>query len=286
MTLAYFHFKPCRITALAFAVFFAGSGLSAQQAAPDALVADMIQKQISATDQGRYSYRYKIHKTDKKGTVERIEIDTPFGNVARTILREGKPLTPEAQKYERERLQDLIDSSSEQKRRLKTEQSSRKDTVEIVQAMRTAMIYTMHPGQPQLPSFPQPQIVLDFKPNPAFDPKSTAQEALRGVEGTVWIDARSHILQRIEAHSTKDFNILFGLAVKVYTGAKLDAEQREYVPGKVTYSKLNVEAKIRELLVKTVDFRTNQEASEFQRLPDGLTLADAAKMLLNMPVPH
>lgn len=278
--------KRIRLATIAFTMLLSGISISAQQLAPDMLVADMVQKQINTSAQNNFAYRYKLHKSDRKGTVDRIEIATPFGNVARTVLREGKPLSAVEDKYERDRLQEIIESASEQKRRKKAAESSRKDTVEVVSAMRTAMVYTMRPGQPQLAAFPQPQIVLDFKPNPSFDPQSTAQQALRSVEGTLWIDAKSHVLRRIEARSTKDFNILFGLAAKVYAGAKLDAEQREFAPGKTAYTKLNIEANIRELLVKNVNFRTNQEMTELQRLSDGLSLADAARMLLDMPVPR
>ncbi|MBS1815577.1 MAG: hypothetical protein JSS87_11935 [Acidobacteria bacterium] len=286
MLLTLFFSRSISIIALSVLLCVSANLLQAQQPVPASLVNDIVQKQIDATAQENLAYEYILHKSDKRGDVVRMEIATPFGNVARTISRQGRPLNAEETAYEIQHLRKIIQSESEQKKRTKAAADSRKDTLEIVNAMRTAMIYTLRPGQPQISSFSKPQIAIDFKPNPAFHPESMAQEGLQGVAGTLWIDAKTHLIRRVEARSEKDFNILFGIAVKVYAGATLTAEQREFSPGKLMYSKLKVDAKLREFLFKTVNYHTSQEATDVQRLSDGLSLAAAAKMLIEMPNPH
>ena len=45
--------------------------------------------------------RYRLHEVDEKGDRVRDEIETPDGGVARMILRNGRPLTPEEDAAER-----------------------------------------------------------------------------------------------------------------------------------------------------------------------------------------
>lgn len=255
----------------------------AQQSPDPGLIADVVHKHLAASSSDNHAYRYTIRRTDHKGAVTRIAISTPTGTVSRTFLRQGKPLTAAEHAAEKARLADFIRSSSDQKKKTKSEASSRKFTQELCDAMPSAMLYTMRPGQPQLPQFPAPQLVIDYAPNPAFHPTTTAQDALRGLTGTLWIDARTHLIRRIEAHSIRDINFMLGLVAKVYTGASLETDTAEWAPGKLTYARTNIDASIRELLVRTQHFQSSEQDTDYLQLKDGLTLPEAAQLLIDLP---
>lgn len=250
-----------------------------------ALAQSIVQKQLQMMHQPKTSYRYMLRKSDEKGTVVREEIVTPYGRVGRLLSREGKSLTAEEDQAERERLQLILDSPSEQKKKLKQDKSANKLTEELVSVMPQAMIYTLRPGQPQLPGVRRPQVVLDFKPNPTFHPSSTAQEALTGLQGTLWADQQDHTVMRMEGEVIRATNLVFGLVARIYPGGKLEFEQKEYAPNHFAYSLLTMNLTIRELLVKTQKIHTSQRATAIQPLPDDTSLEAAVRLLLDTPRP-
>lgn len=274
--------QPFRAILVLLIVILCACPLLAQQPVDPGLIADVVQKHLAATADNQ-AYRYTFSRSDRKGTVTRIAISTPSGTVSRTFLRQGKPLTPQEHAAEKSRLAAFSNSASDQRKKTKSDASGRKYTQEICDAMPSAMLYSMRPGQPQLPQFPGTQLVVDFSPKPSYHPSTTAQDALRGISGTLWIDARSHLIRRIDARSTRDINFLLGIAAKVYTGATLQTDTVEWQPGKLAYSRVAIDASVRELLVRTQRFQSSEQSSDYLPMKDGLTLSEAAHILIDLP---
>jgi len=59
------------------------------------LVKDVIKHQLEADAADHTHWRYHIHREDEKGSQDRDVIDTKDGQLARTLLINGQPLTPE-----------------------------------------------------------------------------------------------------------------------------------------------------------------------------------------------
>lgn len=229
------------------------------------------------------AYRYLLRKSDQHGTVVRDEIETKEGHLARLLLREDKPLEANEDDSEKERLQEFLKSPSDQKRKLKQSASNMKIADELIGVMPKAMLYTYRPGQPQLPGFSEPQIVIDYQPNPAWHPGSMAQSALTGLKGTFWVDRDTHHLLRMEGEIVRPVNLVFGLVAKIYPGGKLELEQRSYAPGRYLFTRFVMNLTLRELMVKTRVMSSSQEAFNVQALPDSTTLQQAGTLLLNSP---
>lgn len=249
---------------------------------PD-VASDIVRKQLEVVNRTDKNLRYFLHKSDNHGTVVRDVIETQDGSVGRLVSREGKPLTPEEDKAERDRLSAALGSASELRKKRKQEATSRALTKELVSVVPRAMIFTLHPGQPQLPSVTDPQIVYDFSPNPDFHPSSTAQQALTGLQGTLWVDRSDLHIIRMEGTIIRNTNFAWGLIARIYAGGHLEFEQAPYAPGKYAYSKLVMNLSLRELMVKTIHVKSSMEASDFVMLPSTLTLDDAIRILLDKP---
>ncbi|ADV82236.1 hypothetical protein [Terriglobus saanensis] len=254
-----------------------------QDELPPEVASDIVRKQLEIVNRSDTSLRYLVHKSDNHGTVVRDVIETPNGSVGRLISREGKPLTAEEDKAERDRLTASLGSASELRKKRKQEVSSRTLTTELVSVLPQAMLFTLHPGQPQLPNIISPQIVYDFSPNPAFHPASTAQQALTGLQGILWVDHSDHHVIRMEGTIIRNTNFAWGLIARIYAGGHLEFEQAPYAPGKYAYSKLVMNLSLRELMVKTIQVKSSMEASDFLMLPSTLSLDDAIHILLDEP---
>lgn len=229
--------------------------------------------------------RYRMHVVDEKGDMTRDIIESQDGTVARLILRNGRTLTGEEDKAERQRLNDVIAHPSDYAKHVKNESSGRKLADDLMRLMPDAMIYTYTPGQPQTGSGLAPQVVLDYKPNPNFKPPTITSEALTGLEGRVWVDAKTRHVVRMEGTIFRAVNFGWGLVAHIYPGGKLLLEQADAGGGRWIFTRFTEEVSVRALLVKTMNVHEQVDTSSFQILPGPMTYQDATRILLNTPLP-
>jgi hypothetical protein len=255
---------------------------------PRAWAVDAANNEIPVIDHPGQYMRYRMHVIDAKGDQLRDVIESRDGTVARLIERDGRALTEEEDKWERQRLNDMIAAPEKYKRHVSGDVSGKKRAAELIRMLPDAMIFTYTDGQPQLPDFPGEQVVLDYKPNPHWHPPSTTSEALTGLQGRVWIDAHTRHMVRMEGDIFQGVNLGWGMLAHIYPGGKLMLQQTP-VPSDAhatrwIFSRFNEQIAVRALMLKT--FRedahvTTEGYSPVQAMP----YQDAIKTLLASPLP-
>ena len=232
------------------------------------------------THEGSY-LRYRTHVINQKGDRVRDVVESKDGTVARTLMMDGKPLTPEANALERQRLQDLSASHDAFAKHVKDDAAGKKLATDLIRLMPDAMIYTPTPGQADARSPSGTHlVVLDFEPNPKWSPPTTPSEALTGLRGRVWIDSSSGFVTRLDGEIFRSVNIGWGMLAHVYPGGKLSFEQINVGGNRWIYSHFSDQAHVRALMLKTIDVSSDVTASSFQRLPEPLTYQQAIALLL------
>ncbi len=226
-----------------------------------------------------------MHVTDSKGDQVRDVIESKDGSVARLILKDGRPLTDDEDKAERQRLNDMIASPSDYFKHVKNDGEGRKLADQMIRLMPEAMTYTYVPGQPQTGRKGGVEVVLDYKPNSKFSPPSTPAQALTGLEGRVWIDARSHQVVRMEGTIFRAVNFGWGMLAHIYPGGHLVLQQENAGGNRWIFTKFNEDVSVRALMVKTIHVHSDVEAAAFQTLPGPIGYQDAIRMLLDTPLP-
>lgn len=252
---------------------------------PRAWVMAATANELTALHHPNSYLRYRMHVIDSKGDQVRDVIESKDGTVARLILKDGRPLTEEEDTAERQRLNDMIASPSDYFKHVKNDGEGRKLADQLIRLMPDAMIYTYAPGQPQTGRSSGTEIVLDYKPNPKFSPPSTPSEALTGLEGRVWIDAKSRQVVRMEGTIFRAVNFGWGMVAHIYPGGHLILEQENAGGDRWIFTKFNEDLSVRALMVKTIHIHTNVEAGSFQTLTDPIGYQDAIRTLLNTPLP-
>ena len=229
--------------------------------------------------------RYRIHIVDAKGDRVRDIIESRDGTVARLILRDGKPLTPEQDKAERERLNDMLADPEAFAKHAKGDQSGKKIADSLIRLMPDAMNYSYVPGQPQTGKNPGiTEVVVDFEPNPKFHPPSTTAEALTGLKGRAWVDPKSKQILRMEGTIFKAVNFGWGVLAHIYPGGKLAYEQVDVGNGRWCYSRFTERISVRALMVKSLNISIDVDSSAFQVVP-AMSYQEAVHMLLDTPLP-
>jgi hypothetical protein len=231
--------------------------------------------------------RYRFHEVDEKGDRVRDQIETPEGTVARLILRDGHPITPEEDAAERDRLKALIDSPPTFARHIRHEQENKKIGISLIKLLPDAMLWSYAPGQPQLPSqrASDPRLlVLDFSPNPHWSPPNLEAEPLTALQGRVWIDPHSREMVHLEGNLFRAVNIGWGMVAHIYPGGTVTLQQTNAVGQRWMVERIVEQLTLRALMVKTVKQRLVFDTSDFQTVP-AMSYQQAIKMLLAAPVP-
>lgn len=236
-------------------------------------------------DDGTFPVRYRTHRIDSKGDSVRETIEAREGTVSRQLLRDGKPLTPEQDAAERKRLGDILADPDTWKKHQKRNTSARGYATDLVKLMPKAMIYTYAPGQPQPAGSTSPQVVLDFKPDPAFKPPTTASELLTGIEGRMWVDKKRLVLTRVEGRIVRPINFGWGgVFAKMYPGGTIVFEQTEAGNGRWVYSAIDENITVRELLVHTAVEKLKSNVFDLRLLPAPIGYEEAVRELLAIPL--
>ena len=229
--------------------------------------------------------RYRVRTVDRRGDQTRDLIESRDGTVARLIARDGRPLTTEEDRAEQQRLQDLLADPAGYAKHVKNEQSSKKQAIEVIRVIPDAMVFRYAEQQPQPTAGSPAQVVLDFHPDPKWSAPTMAAETLTGIEGRLWIDARSHHITRLEARVFRPVNVGFGLFARVFPGgtAVLDEarpEEQRWLPAHFVEH-----ITLRALMVKTIRENADTQNSEFQQVPP-MSYQQAVKLLLATPLPR
>jgi hypothetical protein len=249
-------------------------------------IVDAAKNELQALHHTDSYLRYRTHTVSEKGDLVRDVVESRDGTVARLIMKDGKPLTEEQDQGERQRLNDMIASPSSYLRHVRNSESDRKMADKLVPLMPDAMIYTYTPGQPQSgKNGDAPEVVIDYKPNPNFNPPSTEAEALTGLEGRVWIDTRSHSLVRMEGTISRGVNFGWGMLAHIYPGGKLTLDQTSVGEGRWIFTYFSMRLSVRALMLKTVNVHTESTGSDFQKLGP-MSYQDAIRMMLATPLPE
>jgi hypothetical protein len=246
---------------------------------------DTTTKQLEALHRRSPYLRYRVHLVNAKGDQVRDVIESKDGTVARLILRDGKPLSEEQDKAERQRLNNMLKDPDAFAKHIKDSESGKKIADQMIHLMPDAMIYTYVPGQPQTGKHPgTTEIVLDYEPDPKFHPPTTTAEALIGLKGRAWIDSKTKLTVKLEGNIFRGVNFGWGMLAHIYPGGKLVLEQADVGNGRWSYTHFVERITVRALMVKTLNIQSDVDAGDFQQVPT-MSYQDAVRLLLNTPLP-
>ena len=252
---------------------------------PHDLAAEAAANELVAMHHKGSYLRYRMETVNERGEQVRDVIESKDGTVARLILKDGKPLTAEQDQAERQRLNDMIASPAGYSKHVRNTESEKSMADKLVPLIADAMINTYTPGQPQSGrNGGAPEIVLDYMPNPKFVPPNTQAQGLTGLQGRVWIDAKTHYVVRMEGRIFRPVNFGWGMLAHIYPGGKLEMNQTNVGDNRWIFTDFSMELSVRALMVKKLDIRSSAKSSNYQRLSP-MSYQDAIHLLLATPLP-
>lgn len=243
-----------------------------QNVPPSELVKAAVQNELNAIDNDHTHWMYQL-ETHKAGATETKElVETPHGDLTCLLARNGQPLSPDEQKQEGANLQKFIyDTGAQQKQRHELDQDE-KNTKELIAMLPDALTYA-YAGRDGN------NTRLTFQPNPSFHPPSREAHVFHAMEGQLVIDTKEHRVVEFSGHLIHPVKFGGGLLGDLQEGGTFDVRQQQVGPGHWEISLLKVNIKGRALFFKTIAVQQDETRSNFKRVPDGLTLAQAQDLV-------
>jgi hypothetical protein len=244
---------------------------------PSDLVKSVIYNELHPANTVAVHWKYQLIKEVDGKQETRAVVETKSGSLDRLLSVAGRKLTGAQESNEAGRILKFSHSPEEQR---KAEQSRRKDAEQcnnILKMIPDAFIFE-YAGENGTAA------KLTFKANPKFVPPSREGKVLQQMAGEMWVDAREKRLISINGRLINEVKFGGGLLGHLEKGGEFSVKRAEIVPGDWEMTELSVDMQGKALLFKSISVQQKELHSSFEQMPDDLSLADAANLLLRQTV--
>ena len=224
--------------------------------------------------------RYRQRSIDSRRDELRDVIESKDGTVARLLMRDNRPLTPEEDQAERDRLNGLIDHPSEFQKHVKNDANGKKQAVDLIRLMPEAMAFTYATDQTPASNSSAPQVVIDYAPDPKFNPPTIESQALAGLRGRIWIDTDAKTIVRMNGEIFQSVNFGWGMLAHVFPGGKIELEQTDALGDRWNMTNFQEHVTVKALMVKTINVNSEVHSFDFQQVASSMSYQDAIHLLL------
>jgi hypothetical protein len=259
------------ISAMAVPLAHADTQTNAQQ-----LVKDVVYNELKATKEDNTHWMYFSNETAADSRQAREVVETKDGVIYRVMGIEGRPLSPEERKQEDQRIQKLMKNPSEQRKQQKARDEDAKKAKEMLEMLPNAFIWKIQGEN-------ENTIRLSFTPNPSFDPPTRETKVFHNMEGTMVVDKRQKRLKLLSGRLRNDVDFGGGFFGRLKKGGTFLVEQTDVGGGHWEPVLTDVHINGRALFFKTIKEQQHEICSKFHRVPDSLSLSQAAEMLIKNP---
>jgi hypothetical protein len=221
-------------------------------------------------DHGHWMYRLEKEESGRKQVEEIVE--TKNGSLSRLLSIDGHPLDAKQQLKEDQRLQRLVSHPDEQRKLQQVSKKKAEQGAGLFNILPDVFLFAYAGRQGDL-------VTLTFRPNPHFQPPSLEARVFYGMQGEMTVDTKQERLAALNGHLMEDVKFGGGLLGHLDKGGKFEVTQAEVAPGHWEMTVLGVDMNGKALLFKTIGVQETENHSDFRRVPDELTIAEAAAML-------
>ncbi|MFY9690267.1 MAG: hypothetical protein WA369_17520 [Candidatus Acidiferrales bacterium] len=200
-----------------------------RESAPRLAAPEIISRSVEAIKHDwemgpQYDCKERDRTGDGSKTYEDLMIDgSPYQLL---IAVHGKPLSPEQQANEKQKMQDEIakrkaESPQDRAQRIAKYEEQRKRNHALVEDLTKAFDFKLS-GEGRLDG--HHVYVLDARPRPGYQPDSKQTQVLTGMKGKLWIDTATFQWVKVEAEVIHPVSI-DGFVARVEPGTRFELEK-------------------------------------------------------------
>ncbi len=145
--------------------------------------------------------------------------------VQRLVRKNGKDLSAEELSHEDERIDKEVAKARERREQgdAKGKETDARGEEEITLSRLLELGAFTNPRRVQLDG--RDTIAVDYAGDPKAKTRNRAEEVIRDIVGTAWVDEQDHVLARVEGHFANAFKIGAGLLVNVQKDTHFEMQQ-------------------------------------------------------------
>ncbi|HEY6370361.1 MAG TPA: hypothetical protein VIX37_07260 [Candidatus Sulfotelmatobacter sp.] len=271
------------------ALTVATTTISAQEAntpamSPSELVRVTVANEVEAANHPEILHMFRSRKKTPKGSQTRLYVETKDALAAMLIAINDRPLTPARQKAEADHLAWLMNSPDQLGKKHAREKEDEERTLRMVKALPDAFHYEDAGTEAAAAGVGEAGSQLKklkFTPNPEYSPPSRVEQVLEGMQGYLLIDTRARRIAEINGTLFREVTFGWGIIGHLDKGGHFLVKQGDLGLGDgawgITEMSLNITGKI--LLFKGLSMVSDETLSDFRKMPENLTFAQAVEML-------
>jgi hypothetical protein len=242
-----------------------------QESAHD-LVRDVVWNEVQAQLHDETHWRF--HETQGRDAARKLYdvIQTQYGELHRLLAIGGNALKGRALQVENNRIQQLSENPAQMEAAQKRRDADAMQERTMLRMLPDAFLYHEEGQQGDI-------MKLSFAPNPDFNPSSREAEVFHHMEGTVLVDVEVKRLVQIDGRLMTRVNFWGGILGHLDQGGTFQVEQRDVGDGHWDMVFLNVNMNGKALFFKTISVQQHETYSDYHRVPDDLSPAQAAREL-------
>lgn len=226
--------------------------------------------QAEAKDHAHWEYLTQSKKSGEE--IKKRVIQTKEGEMSAVLARNGQPLTAAQKKKQDRRIQSLVNDPDQLRERRHKQAHDAREAQHLLRILPQAVIADYEQRKGNL-------VELHFKPNPKFHPHSHEEEVFHGMEGDIWVDAKQDRLAQIDGRLIRNIDFWGGLLGHLDKGGQFQVKQSEVAPGYWEITLMHINMKGKALFFKTIGVHEDESRSDFKRVPNDLSLKQAAAEL-------
>jgi hypothetical protein len=253
--------------------FATAQAQSNAQLSPADLVKAVIRGELNPSDVTEVRWKYLLVKEVDGKQETREVVETKSGSLDRLIAIAGRPLSTGQQRDETERILRLSHNPEEQRKLEETRKKDAEQCDAFFKMVPDAFLFEYAGESGNV-------VKVNFKPNPAFQPPSREGKVLHEMAGEIWIDVKQRRLVSITGQLMNEVKFAGGLLGHLEKGGQFSVKRTEIVPTHWEVTEMAVNMHGKALLFKTISVQQQELHRNFQRVPDDLTISDAAAILL------
>ncbi len=276
--------RTVAIMALSAMTTILAQDAKAPEMSPGELVRVTVANEVAAANHPEILHMFRSHRKTSKGSQTRLYVETKDALAAMLIAINDQPLTAQQQKAETDHLAWLVNTPDQLRKKRAREKEDEERTLGIVKALPDAFRYEYEgteTGAAGLGEAGNPLVKLKFTPNPAYSPPSRVEQVLEGMQGDLLIDTRARRIAKIDGTLFREVTFGWGIIGHLDKGGHFMVQQGDLGLGNgdwgITELNLNITGKI--LLFKTLSMVSDETLSDFRKMPETLTFAQAVVML-------
>lgn len=248
---------PRLVALLGLVIGLSAAGAAQSPEAALAIVRTAVSAELAAAKADHSAWRYLDHDVQPDRDVVYEVIETPKGDLRRTLLRNGHKLTGSDESTELTRLRDFVSSSDEQARKRRDAEHDDAQARELLTMLPDAFLWNITGESPT-------EVSLHFHPNPGFNPPDMQARVLSAMAGEMVVARDSHRIRTLRGTLTDDVRIGFGILGRLNKGGLFDVERREVASGHWQITETHVHIGGRAMLFKSIGQQEDETKTEFR----------------------